>query len=184
MRFRVIIKKAMVQIPENIRARLGSRPIMTGKTNVPPNIATTCCAPTPAVFGQLRRSSVMTATPGGGGSTRFHANIDIASSFGVGAGTVASDRYAVAVVSRPRSLRGDGEFSQRSAARQRGSRPTQARCSSHPSRKSISTDPPLSSSMTVSTGRTFPKNRSIIHRLASCALGSRAPTASAGTMTS
>ena len=45
----------MVQIPENMIARLGSSPMTSGNTNVAPNIATTCWAPRPAVFPQLSR---------------------------------------------------------------------------------------------------------------------------------
>ena len=44
-----------MQIPENMMARLGSSPITSGKTNVAPNMATTCWAPRPAVVPQLSR---------------------------------------------------------------------------------------------------------------------------------
>ena len=38
-------------------ASCGLRPMMIGKTNVAPNIATTCCAPRPTVAAQDSRSS-------------------------------------------------------------------------------------------------------------------------------
>ncbi len=47
-------------------ARLGSSPMMIGKTKVAPNIATTCCAPMPTVRGHDKRSSGATASPNGG----------------------------------------------------------------------------------------------------------------------
>ena len=40
-------------MPLNMIARLGSSPMTIGKTNVAPNIATTCWAPRPAVLPQL-----------------------------------------------------------------------------------------------------------------------------------
>ena len=56
-----------MQTPDIRIARFGSRPMMIGKTNVAPNIATTCCAPTPIVFGQDSRSSGLTGVPIGSG---------------------------------------------------------------------------------------------------------------------
>src|SRR5690348_10803170 len=47
-------------------ASCGLSPMMMGKTNVAPNIATTCCAPSPTVRGQDSRSSGRTTAPGGG----------------------------------------------------------------------------------------------------------------------
>ena len=45
-------------------ARFGSSPMMIGNTNVAPNIATTCWAPSPIVLGQDSRSSGLTTSPG------------------------------------------------------------------------------------------------------------------------
>jgi hypothetical protein len=56
-----------VQTPDIMMARFGSRPMMIGNTNVAPNIATTCCAPTPIVLGQDSRSSGLTGVPSGRG---------------------------------------------------------------------------------------------------------------------
>ena len=67
----------MVQIPENMMARLGSRPITSGKTNVAPNIATTCCAPSPTVLPHGSRSSGATGSPGAGFTTRQLNIVDI-----------------------------------------------------------------------------------------------------------
>ncbi len=47
-------------------ASCGLSPMMSGNTNVAPNIATTCCAPRPAVRPHDSRSSGATAAPGGG----------------------------------------------------------------------------------------------------------------------
>ena len=47
-------------------ARFASSPMMSGKTNVAPNIATTCWAPIPIVRGQESRSSGATDSPTGG----------------------------------------------------------------------------------------------------------------------
>ncbi len=62
-------------MPENMIARLGSRPMTIGKTNVAPNIATTCWAPSPVVRAQVRRWFGATASPGSGWTTS-HLNID------------------------------------------------------------------------------------------------------------
>ncbi len=45
-----ISRNRIVQIPENMIARLGSSPITIGNTNVAPNMATTCWAPSPTVL--------------------------------------------------------------------------------------------------------------------------------------
>src|SRR5687767_6471428 len=58
-------------------ARLGLRPMMIGNTNVAPNMAMTCWAPSPVVLPQLSRCCGATGSPGAG-STRSHLNIDIA----------------------------------------------------------------------------------------------------------
>ena len=47
-------------------ASCGFSPMISGKTNVAPNIATTCWAPRPTVRPQDSRSSGATASPGGG----------------------------------------------------------------------------------------------------------------------
>src|SRR5687768_7418837 len=57
-------------------ARLGSRPMMIGNTNVAPNIATTCWAPMPTVLPHMSRWSGATGCPGAG-STTVHLNIDM-----------------------------------------------------------------------------------------------------------
>ncbi len=67
----------MVQIPENMMARLGSRPITRGKTNVAPNIATTCWAPSPIVLPHGSRSSGATGSPGAGSTSRQLNIVDI-----------------------------------------------------------------------------------------------------------
>src|SRR3954451_21962517 len=67
----------MVQIPENRIARLGSSPITNGNTNVAPNIATTCCAPSPAVLPHGSRSSGATGSPGAGFTSRQLNMVDI-----------------------------------------------------------------------------------------------------------
>src|SRR5258708_40246345 len=56
----------MVATPLINMASCGLRPMTRGNTNVAPNIATTCCAPSPTVRGQDRRSSGRTTAPGGG----------------------------------------------------------------------------------------------------------------------
>ena len=71
-----ISRNRIVHSPENRIARLGSSPITSGNTNVAPNMATTCWAPSPVVLPQLSRWSGATATPGAG-STRSHLNIDM-----------------------------------------------------------------------------------------------------------
>ena len=53
-------------MPDIMIARLALRPMMSGNTNVAPNIATTCWAPSPTVLGQDSRSSGLTTAPGGG----------------------------------------------------------------------------------------------------------------------
>src|SRR6476646_2916373 len=60
-------RNRIVQTPDIMIARVGFSPMMIGKTNVAPNIATTCCAPTPTVFGQDSRSSGFTGVPRGRG---------------------------------------------------------------------------------------------------------------------
>ena len=67
-------------MPENMMARLASNPMTSGKTNVAPNIATTCWAPTPTVLPQGRRWLGATGSPGAG-STTSHLNIDMSGSF-------------------------------------------------------------------------------------------------------
>ncbi|CAM5668941.1 hypothetical protein SANTM175S_05661 [Streptomyces antimycoticus] len=56
----------MVATPDIMIARLGSSPISTGATKLAPNMATTCCAPSPAVLGHDSRSSGLTTAPGAG----------------------------------------------------------------------------------------------------------------------
>src|SRR6478735_7400589 len=68
-------RNRMVQTPDIMMARFGSRPMINGKTNVAPNMATTCWAPTPIVLGQDSRSSGRTTAPSGSGlpsPTSFH----------------------------------------------------------------------------------------------------------------
>ena len=70
-------RKTIVAIPLIMIARLASRPMISGKTNVAPNIATTCWAPMPMVRGQDSRSSGATASPSGGvfpSPYSFHPN--------------------------------------------------------------------------------------------------------------
>ncbi|GAB0105230.1 hypothetical protein JMUB6875_42080 [Nocardia sp. JMUB6875] len=52
--------------PDIMMARLGSNPISTGATKLAPNMATTCCAPSPNVRGHDNRSSGRTTAPGAG----------------------------------------------------------------------------------------------------------------------
>jgi hypothetical protein len=47
-------------------ARFGLRPMTAGKTNVAPNIATTCWAPRPVIRSADSRSPGRTTAPGGG----------------------------------------------------------------------------------------------------------------------
>ena len=47
-------------------ASCGFSPMISGNTNVAPNIATTCWAPSPTVRPHDSRSSGATAAPGGG----------------------------------------------------------------------------------------------------------------------
>ncbi|GAA2794349.1 hypothetical protein GCM10020219_076970 [Nonomuraea dietziae] len=54
----------IVATPDIITARLASRPITRGKTNVAPNIAITCWAPKPTMRGHDSRSSGLTTSPG------------------------------------------------------------------------------------------------------------------------
>src|SRR5436309_2734642 len=49
-------------------ASCGFSPMTSGKTNVAPNIATTCWAPSPTVRGQASRSSGRTPAPAGRGA--------------------------------------------------------------------------------------------------------------------
>jgi hypothetical protein len=56
----------MVATPEVSTARFGLSPITAGKTKVAPNIATTCCAPSPAIRSEDSRSPGRTTAPGGG----------------------------------------------------------------------------------------------------------------------
>src|SRR6478735_10114365 len=84
--FLVTSRNRIVQIPENMIARFGSSPMTSGKTNVAPNMATTCWAPTPTVLPQGSRWRGPTASPGWG-STTSHLNIDMtAHPFGVRTG--------------------------------------------------------------------------------------------------
>jgi hypothetical protein len=59
-------RKQIVAMPVIMMASWGFRPITSGKTNVAPNMATTCWAPRPTVLPQDSRSSGATASPGGG----------------------------------------------------------------------------------------------------------------------
>src|SRR6476469_9360163 len=52
-----MIRNSSVPMPENSRVVAGGKPVSTGTRNVAPNIAPTCWAPMPMVFGQLSRSS-------------------------------------------------------------------------------------------------------------------------------
>src|SRR6478609_10434173 len=68
-------RNRIVQTPDIMIARLAFKPMINGKTNVAPNIATTCCAPTPIVLGQDNRSSGRTTSPSDRGlpsPTSFH----------------------------------------------------------------------------------------------------------------
>ena len=76
----VISRNMIVQMPENMIARLGSNPMTSGKTNVAPNIATTCWAPTPIVLPHGSRWPGATGSPGAG-STTSHLNIDMTDLF-------------------------------------------------------------------------------------------------------
>ena len=60
------VTAVLVAMPLIRIARFASRPMMSGKTNVAPNMATTCCAPMPTVSGHDSRSSGATASPSGG----------------------------------------------------------------------------------------------------------------------
>ena len=51
-------------MPEKNRVVAGGMPVMMGTRNVAPNMATTCCMPTPMVSGQASRSSGATTWPG------------------------------------------------------------------------------------------------------------------------
>ena len=57
-------RKQIVAMPLIMIASCGLSPMMSGKTNVAPNIATTCWAPSPTVRPQLSRSSGLTTSPG------------------------------------------------------------------------------------------------------------------------
>src|SRR6476469_638755 len=68
-------RNRIVQTPDIMIARFGSRHMISGNTKVAPNIATTCWAPTPIVLGHDRRSSGRTTAPSGSGlpsPTSFH----------------------------------------------------------------------------------------------------------------
>ncbi len=54
----------MVPTPLKKSVVAGGRPVMSGTRKVAPNIATTCCAPSPIVRGQERRSPGRTTSPG------------------------------------------------------------------------------------------------------------------------
>ena len=54
----------MVAMPLIMIASWGLRPMTSGKTNVAPNIATTCWAPRPTVLPHDRRSSGATTSLG------------------------------------------------------------------------------------------------------------------------
>jgi hypothetical protein len=51
-------------MPEKNKVVAGGIPVMMGTRKVAPNIATTCCMPTPMVSGQASRSSGATTWPG------------------------------------------------------------------------------------------------------------------------
>lgn len=57
----VMRRKSSVPIAVKNRVVDGGNPVSSGTRNVAPNMATTCCAPTPTVRGQLNRSSGRTA---------------------------------------------------------------------------------------------------------------------------
>ncbi len=59
-------RKAIVAMPLIMIASCGLSPMISGKTKVAPNIATTCWAPSPAVRPHESRSSGATEAPGGG----------------------------------------------------------------------------------------------------------------------
>src|SRR3712207_3921525 len=51
-------------MPEKNKVVAGGMPVMMGTRNVAPNMATTCCIPTPMVMGQVSRSPGATTSPG------------------------------------------------------------------------------------------------------------------------
>ncbi len=61
-----ISRKMIVATPDIITARFGLSPMIAGNTNVAPNIATTCCAPRPAIRSEESRSPGRTTAPAGG----------------------------------------------------------------------------------------------------------------------
>src|SRR5699024_8852552 len=89
-------RKMMVAKPLIMTASWGLSPMMSGNTNVAPNIATMCCAPRPIVRGQLRRSPGATAAPGAmflPSPCSFHPNADMThSSSGTPSGRVRCRR--------------------------------------------------------------------------------------------
>jgi hypothetical protein len=54
----------IVAIPLIMIASWALKPMRIGKTKVAPNIATTCCAPSPIVLPHDKRSSGATTSPG------------------------------------------------------------------------------------------------------------------------
>src|SRR4249919_1452867 len=72
-----ISRNRIVQIPENMIARLGSSPMTRGNTKVAPNIATTCWAPSPTILPHGSLSSGATGSPGAGVTTRQLNIVDI-----------------------------------------------------------------------------------------------------------
>ena len=65
-RFLVMRRNAIVPRPENNKVVLTGNPVRVGTRSVAPNMAMTCCIPTPIVRGQLNRSSGATTAPGRG----------------------------------------------------------------------------------------------------------------------
>ena len=49
--------------PEKNSVVVGGNPVIRGTRKVAPNIATTCCSPSPIVAGQASRSSGLTISP-------------------------------------------------------------------------------------------------------------------------
>ena len=56
-------RNRIVPTPEKNRVVVAGKPVSSGTRNVAPNIATTCCIPSPIVAGQARRSSGRTISP-------------------------------------------------------------------------------------------------------------------------
>jgi hypothetical protein len=61
-----MIRNRIVATPDIMTARFGFRPMTIGNTNVAPNMATTCWAPSPTVRPTESRSFGRTTAPGGG----------------------------------------------------------------------------------------------------------------------